>query len=172
MISQGQLLFCRQQIEKYPASSQAYTNRGMMKFQLEDFWGSIQDLNKAIEVEPATSVENYLKSHYALGNAKLALKDFLGAMQDYNKVIELRPNEPGALSGRGNAKLNLEDYKGAIVDFNIVIGFDPTNSFCYYNRGTAKYQSDDKEGACLDWSRAGELGYASAYVMIEKYCNN
>jgi hypothetical protein len=49
---------------------------------------------------------------------------------------------------------------------------DPNNSFSYYERGTAKYQLDDKEGACLDWSKAGELGYASAYIMIEEYWNN
>jgi tetratricopeptide (TPR) repeat protein len=159
-------------IEKYPTSSRAYTSRGLMKFQLEDYWGAIQDFNKAIEVEPAVSVDSYLMVHYALGNAKIALKDFHGAIQDFNKVIELRPYEIGALSGRGSAKFNIEDYRGAIQDFNIAIRLDPNNSFSYYKRGTTKYQLDDKEGACLDWSKAGELGYASAYIMIEEYCNN
>jgi tetratricopeptide (TPR) repeat protein len=101
--------------------------------------------------------------HYALGNAKMALKDFLGVIEDINKVIELRPYEIKALSGRGSAKLNLEDYSGALQDFNIVIGLDPNNSFSYYKRRTAKHYLDDKEG---------ELGYASAYMMIEDYCNN
>jgi tetratricopeptide (TPR) repeat protein len=158
-------------IDKYPDSSRVYTGRGLMKFQLEDYWGAIQDFNKAIAVEPAASVESYLMTHYALGNAKMALKDFLGAMEDFNKVIELRPYEIGALSGRGSAKLNLEDYKGALQDFNNVIGLNPNNSFSYYKRGIAKHHLKDDEGACSDWSRAGELGYASAYIMIEEYCN-
>jgi tetratricopeptide (TPR) repeat protein len=158
-------------IEKYPTSSRAYTSRGLMKFQLEDYWGAIEDFNKAIEVEPAASVDNYLIVHYALGNSKIELKDFHGAIQDFNKVIELRPYEIKALSSRGSAKLSLGDYRGAIKDFNTAIGLDPNNSFSYYNRGTTRYQLDDKEGACLDWSKAGELGYASAYIMIDQYCN-
>lgn len=47
---------------------------------------------------------------------------------------------------------------------------NPNHSNAYYNRGNAKSRLQDLNGACLDWSKAGELGDASAYEKIKKYC--
>lgn len=42
--------------------------------------------------------------------------------------------------------------------------------FYYYYRGIAKLNSNQIDSGCLDLSKAGELGYKEAYVLIKKYC--
>jgi hypothetical protein len=41
----------------------------------------------------------------------------------------------------------------------------------YYNRGMTKLRLGQKDSGCIDLSKAGELGYKSAYEEIRKFCN-
>ncbi|HCN84497.1 MAG TPA: hypothetical protein DIT07_12875 [Sphingobacteriaceae bacterium] len=76
-----------------------------------------------------------------------------------------------AYTARGIGKYMLNDYKGAIQDYTIAIKLNPKDRMAYNKRGISKIRIGDKNGGCLDLSKAGELGDASAYDMIRKYCN-
>lgn len=101
-------------IQKYPNDPHAYMNRGVVKFELEDYGGAIQDYSKAIELNP-NNVYHYYNNR---GLTKSHLEDYRGAIQDYNKAIELSPNYAGAYYNRGIAKYNLVDINGACLDWS------------------------------------------------------
>ena len=69
--------------------------------------GAIEDLNKALELDPKNA-----KAYSRRGVAKLMLDDLKGAMTDLDKGIELNPNDAVSYINRGSAKVKLGDYKG------------------------------------------------------------
>ena len=71
----------------------------------------------------------------------------------------------------GNRNYQSKNYSGAILDYTNIIMLDPNSSSAYFNRGLANYNLKYFNSACLDWTKAGELGNANAYDLIEKYCN-
>ena len=89
-----------------------YYNRGIDKKRAGDYYGAIEDYNKAIQLNP-----RYANAYINRGNAKSKLNDEYGAIADYNKAIELNPTESLAYKNRGISKENLGDLKGACADW-------------------------------------------------------
>ncbi|MCK5709761.1 MAG: tetratricopeptide repeat protein, partial [Deltaproteobacteria bacterium] len=63
-------------------TAQDYVAKGRAKFERGDYQGSIQDFNKAIELNP-----NDATFYAGRGFPKGILKDYPGAIQDFNKAI-------------------------------------------------------------------------------------
>ena len=61
-----------------------YVNRAGSKYELEDYNGSIQDCNLAIEIDP-----NFSASYIERGKAKLMLGQNEGACADFSKAVSL-----------------------------------------------------------------------------------
>ena len=153
-----------------------YFKRGMLKFNLKDYYGAIADHTKAIELNPDDSD---LYQHR--GISKQILKDYNGAIADYTKAIEL--NNEGAYEQfasyhlhyeRGNSKNDLKDYYGAIADytkaievFSHIYGYGSSDA--YYNRGISKENLGDLNGACKDWRKMKFLLEAQ-HLSIQKKC--
>ncbi len=170
-----------------------YDFRGSIKFELEDYYGAVNDYTKAISY-------GFQDDNIFLERAKTKdiLKNYQGAIEDYTKHLYIKNYEIvksamgyGSSGGfdtnqeeknfnrvyatvfllRGNAKFNLDNYVAAIQDYDIAIKIDPLYDLTFYNRGLAKLQLKQKEKGCLDFSKAGELGMEDAYNTIKKYCN-
>lgn len=154
-----------------PNKPDGYEGRGRVKLYLEDFGGAIIDFNKAIEVFSGWSSDDL---YILRGDAKYGLKDFKGAIADYSKACKDGQFEKNLESTpfvkRGIAKSQINDKKGAIDDYNKAINIHPNNKEAYYYRGLAKVSLGQKNAGCMDLSKAGELGYASAYEAIAIYC--
>ena len=67
-------------------SDSAYFNRGVSKFELNDYKGAISDYTKALELNPNNS-----RAYMNRGRAKHTLNDYYGAISDDTKAIELKP---------------------------------------------------------------------------------
>ena len=145
----------------YKYKSNAYFDRGISKYELEDYYGAIADYNKVIELDPDNA-----SAYYNRGISKYELEDYYGAIADYNKVIELDPDKVNAYYIRGSSKCELEDYYGAIADYNKVIELDPDNVSAYINRGISKNDLKDYYGAIADHTKAIEIDpdKANAYL--------
>ena len=89
------------------------SSRGIIKSNLEDYKGAIQDYNVAIRLNT-----NIAEVYFNRGNAKYKLQDNRGAIQDYNVAIRLDPTFAGAYVNRGNAKYNLKDIYGGCLDWS------------------------------------------------------
>lgn len=173
--------------------------KGSAKYFKKDFEEAIEDLTKAVELDPfhyrawqfrascksalgdiIGAVRDYTEaikaepneagSYQMRGEEKYYIGDYRGALQDFNRAIEIHPT-PGAYTDRAKAKFKLKDYAGCLKDCDLAIQGYPTSADAHYYRGFAKWQLGDKEGACLDWSVAGENGEDHAYEMIKKHCN-
>ena len=84
---------------------------------MNDIEGALQDVNKAIELDP-----NMSGSYYIRGLLKMKISDYKGALQDYNKAIELDPNDAGAYNNRADLYLTINDLDKALRDANQSVG--------------------------------------------------
>ena len=92
--------------------SEAYNNRGIVKYNLGNINEAIEDYNKAIELNP-----NYAEAYNNRGIVKYNLGNINEAIEDYNKAIELNSNYSEAYYNRGLVKLELKENEEALNDF-------------------------------------------------------
>ncbi|MBD2142794.1 tetratricopeptide repeat protein [Anabaena sp. FACHB-1250] len=137
-----------------------YINRGLVRSELGDKPGAIEDYNQAIKINP-----NIAQAYYNRGLVRSELGDKPGAIEDYNQAIKINPNLALAYNNRGNAKSALGDKPGAIEDYNQAIKINPNLALAYFNRGNAKSALGDKQGAIEDYNQAIKFNpnYAEAY---------
>jgi tetratricopeptide (TPR) repeat protein len=149
---------------------EAYENRGVAKYYLKDYSGSIEDFNKALEINPVD-----FNTYGRRGWARFHLQDNQGAIEDFTKAIEGGWRNYKYYNIRGRAKYYLQDYKGAISDFTKVIrlctGEKDERRMAFYWRGMVKIDLGQRADGCKDLKRAGKLGYAIAFEIMEIYCN-
>ncbi|MFN9171376.1 MAG: tetratricopeptide repeat protein, partial [Dolichospermum sp.] len=139
-----------------------YSNRGVVRNELGDKPGAIDDYNQAIKINP-----NDADAYYNRGNARKELGDKPGAIDDFNLAIKINPNCAEAYTNRGVVRNQLGDKQGAIDDFNQAIKFNPNLAQAYGNRAYVYYQLGDKQKAREDLQRAAQLfmaqGNTAAY---------
>ncbi|MBD2270285.1 tetratricopeptide repeat protein [Anabaena sp. FACHB-1391] len=137
-----------------------YTNRGIVRAELGDKPGAIDDYNQAIKINP-----NLAQAYNNRGTVRNELGDKQGAIDDYNQAIKFNPNYAGAYYNRGIVRYELRDKQGAIDDFNLAIKFNPNYAQAYINRGIVRDDLGDKPGAIDDYNLAIKINpnYADAY---------
>ena len=116
-----------EQIKQNPNDANAYNGRGMAYWYLKQHEKAIQDLNKAIELNPNFSAPYSKNAYIHLGYYHLAI-------DDCSKSIALDPNGPIAYNSRGVAYLRLKQYERAIDDFNKALELDPNYTTAKNNR--------------------------------------
>ncbi|WP_157159323.1 tetratricopeptide repeat protein [Brachyspira pilosicoli] len=136
----------------------AYNNRGTAKKDLCRYKESIDDYDKAIELN-----NNYSEAYNNRGVSKSNLGNNKEAIDDYNKAIELNPNYSEAYNNRGVSKSNLGNDKEAIKDFDKAIELDSNNADIYNNRGEAKNNLKQYKEATKDFYKAIELNPNDSY---------
>jgi len=95
---------------------------------------AIDDINRAIAVEPRNGRLYYLRAGY-----KLKLEERDQALQDYSSAIELVPDNARFYSDRGLLYLVLENYEKSALDYRKAISLDPENPEYYRNLAHAFY---------------------------------
>ena len=141
----------------------AYNNRGNSYNELKQYERAIEDLNKAIEIEPEDA-----EAYYNRGDSYNKLKQYERAIQDFDKAIGLKPDYAEAYNNRGNSCDGLKQYERAIEDFDKAIELKPDKevlTISYYNRGISYNGLKQYERAIADYDKAIELkpDYAEVY---------
>ena len=139
-----------------------YFKNGNAKYQLKDYRGAINDLNKAIELNPS-----FMHAYHTRAICYGELKQFNKSLPDFNKAIELDPKYKNAYLNRAYyVKVNTGDYLGAIEDYNMFIELnkDDNNAFALNNRGFAKLKLKDLQGAMDDIRQSFLLDSTNSYV--------
>ena len=148
---------------------QAYENRGVAKFYLNDNLGAIADYTKALEINP----DDY-NTHGRRGWARFYVHDYKGAITDFTSAIKNGRDNTLYYNIRGQAKFQLQDYEGAIADFNKVIkswtGGKNQKSRAFYFRGLSEIDLGQKDSGCIDLTKARKSGYTKASEAIKRYC--
>jgi tetratricopeptide (TPR) repeat protein len=152
-----------------PWLKQAYENRGVAKFYLQDMEGAIEDYSKALEMDP------YDYSTYGRrGWAKYMIKDYNGAIADLTFAIRGVKYIDKYHNMRGEVKYRLGDFEGATADFTWVIKSNgserPEKAKAYFWRGIIGIELGQKENACTDLHKAARKGFKKAWEILQAYC--
>ena len=140
--------------------AEEYLRRGIEAGQRGQYSDSIQDLTKAIELEP---------DHADAYNFRGLAYDNQGkhdhAIQDYTKAIELEPDHTDAYYLRGLAYSSQGKHDHAIQDHTKAIELEPDHADAYNFRGLAYDNQGKHDHAIQDYTKAIELepDYADAY---------
>lgn len=107
--------------------------------------------------------------------AKLAdSKQWVEAIKRYTLATQICPSNALAFHNRAIAKQNMEDFKSAAMDYiealKLNTNGNDTNADSYYGLGMCLFMLNERVKACKAFSKAGELGNATAYEIIKKYC--
>lgn len=149
------------QIDVFPSTYEAYTNRGTAYYRDGQYSLALQDYNKAVEHGP-----NYSDSYYNRGNVYSAIEENDKAIKDFTKAIELNPRDANAYSNRGNAFNSVRDFQRAVEDQTAAIGINPNNADFYFNRGLSYTGTARFHDAIQDFNKAIELNPYDADIYF------
>ena len=159
-------------LEKDSNNTDVLMWRAMAKGQLKDYYGSISDYDKVIELNSNYPMQ-YNKIGMAYNNKAytyVQLREYNKALPLVDKALELDKSDWHFWDTRGEIYLNLGQYDKAISDLDKAINIEKHYN-SYYLRGLAQIKKGNKEKGCKDLSKSGELGNEEAYKAINENCN-
>jgi tetratricopeptide (TPR) repeat protein len=166
----------------------------MLRHELGDFAGAIEDYTTVLELNPALQDRSYNQTlvGLALDNPDATLSqdtpmdlrfrladlydgrgllrsqvgDIDGAISDYTLALGFRPGCSRILANRGRVLSRQSDYPAAIADFNQALDLNPSDALAYCDRGYAYYFLEDWQRALTDFDQAIDLApnLAEAYI--------
>jgi len=163
----------------------------------QDYRGAIDEISKAINIEPQNPNLYIERSEYKSTFAvqlKLESKPYFDMyaekINDLTKAIEFDDpktynnyyegywsNKLYCFYERAEVKRELNDYRGAISDYSECIKLDPNNSLFYYHKAQSKESLKDFSGAIADLTEAilrhpkQGLNIKNEYSQKYKYYN-
>ncbi|HLA44082.1 MAG TPA: tetratricopeptide repeat protein, partial [Aggregatilineales bacterium] len=140
-----------------PNDSDALAQRGLVRCDLGDYDGAIEDFNRALELN-AHDLVIYMNR----GVAYAGRGDYDAALADYDKALSI--NERDALTWifRGQLFDNQGDYETALYNFNRAISVKPDSADAFASRAMTYHNSGDYDAAITDYTRSLELNSAVA----------
>lgn len=113
------IALCTQLIEKNSNNDVAYRNRGAAFIYIDEIEKGLNDLNKALEINP--SYDNI----YQRGWNYITIGRHAEAIRDFSKLIEIDPVRYDSFYSRGWAYITSGDFQNAILDFSQLIKLYP-----------------------------------------------
>jgi tetratricopeptide (TPR) repeat protein len=114
----------KQLIQPALATAHEYYNRSQTHHKNHEYAAELEDLNKAIELDP-NLVDAYLKrGHLYAWDLPVAQGSYAKALPDFTRCLELKPDHAWALWERANAYTGLQRYDEAITDWTFYIESD------------------------------------------------
>ena len=135
-----------------PISADEYSQRGISRFEKNDFPGAIGDFTRAIELNG----QNLEFCYYFRGIALYRLGKLDDALVDLTKAISLRQH-PRFYDDRGNLLAQKGDLDGAIDDLNRAIELSPQYAKAYGDRGIVRLMRGEQVPSEVDLKRCFEL---------------
>jgi tetratricopeptide (TPR) repeat protein len=130
---------------------------GLSQIEAEDFEGAIEELSKAIQVQPAM-----LDAWLFRGNAYYSLSDYERALHDWDHVIRNDPEVHVAYYNRSIVRMRLEQKDLALSDMDHAIRLESNKPAYYLRRANIQWFREAYDSALADAAKAIELGAAQA----------
>ena len=129
----------------------AYYNRAISKYNLKNYEGAIEDLDKVIELSPEK-----INAYYNRGHSKSYLGRYEEGIKDFKKVLEFNEDDAEARYYVGLGYFYLENYEEAIENFDKILSLDNEIYDAYYYRGICKSNLELYNEAKEDYQKALE----------------
>lgn len=139
-------------LEILPTYSDAYGQRGLAYYRLNELNNAIADYQKAIQFNPqnTTALSNLGTLYFQNGNYQEAKKSFEQALR-YN------PNFVDALANYASTLGTLGDYMGSITYFNKAIALKPNEPSYYQMVGVSYQNMGNQQQANFYFNKAKQL---------------
>ena len=198
-VFKNNILYFNEKIKNNSKESQNYLSRGIFFSLIDDYASSMNDLQKAIELNNKNALAYFSRANCKLKMADLidelkqnsdaiivplkndpkhaqgtvieTVTDYKDVLTDYSTCLTLNPNFAFAYFNEAYVMCKMRDYQTALSYLNKALDREPDFAEAYFNRGLTKIYLDDVEGGAMDLSKAGELGIQDAYNVIKRYCN-
>ncbi|MDE6634738.1 MAG: tetratricopeptide repeat protein, partial [Bacteroidaceae bacterium] len=157
-----------------PETTGLYLRRAMDYYHVRDFEACLQDLNRAIELQPLVAISYFLRAQVrcaqlqvtAVAESRIAYGQ---ALDDLRRVVELEPDMLYAYYNMGNIYVALNDNERALAAYSQALELNPRFPDAWYNRGIVYLMEGRTEQGLSDLSQAGEYGLYAAYNLIKRY---
>ncbi len=142
-----------QLINHQPDSAINYNNRGLMHFKNNQLAEAIDDLNRALAINPKldSAYNNRANCHAAQG-------DLVAAISDYDEALDINPGNLRAWINQGITFRDISSYDLALGNFDICLILGSSlKSTIYGERGRTYHLRGDWNCAVSDYNRALSL---------------
>jgi len=99
--------------EMSSSEAQLYYEMGVVRLELQDYEGAIDDFTRALELDPLNKW-----SYLHQGIAKMGITDYAGALADISQAIVINPMFSAAYYSRGLLKIELGQIDSGLLDLN------------------------------------------------------
>ncbi|MDA3838007.1 MAG: tetratricopeptide repeat protein [Candidatus Delongbacteria bacterium] len=131
---------------KFPA---AYSKRGEIYMNMDDYNKASKEMEKAIALEP-----NYADAYNSLGILYTKLKQYDNALNFFQKAISIDENYYRPYYLRARLYRKSTKYDKALADYSKAIKLNPKNPDSYYNRGLIYYLTGKYDESIAEYSKA------------------
>ncbi len=144
-------------ISEYEANpTMTLNNRGVELYNLGKYNESIEDFDRAIEIDTQNAVAWSNK-----GAALASMGKYDDALEAFNKTIEIDPQHAGAWFNKGAALESLRRYNDSLEALDKAIKIDPQDSKAWYNKGKVLLALNRTADADEAFAKVKDLGYTS-----------
>ncbi|NEQ51094.1 MAG: hypothetical protein F6K11_13325 [Leptolyngbya sp. SIO3F4] len=149
----------------------SYFNRGVTRYDMRHYAGSIDDFTQVISIRPSAVAYN------CRGVAWAEMGDYADALQDLSHAIRLDRRFFAARCNRGVLRIDVRDYAGAISDLEMAIEIRPESAIPYFYLGQALQavgelrQAVEKYGLAIERQPNLALPYCYRGAVYQKQGN-
>ena len=133
-------------INRQSSFDAAYVGRARLNLTLKDTISALNDINKAIEINPNSANAYIIRADISINNQH----NYQEALADMDKAIKLQPRHVGLYINRAFLRYKLDDYFGAMSDFDYALQLDPLNTTALFNRSILRTEVRDYNNALDD----------------------
>jgi len=144
-------------------SALAYNTLGIAQGVLGNYGEAVDDLNRAIEINP-----NYADAYYNRGITYNGLGNYNQAIADFNRAIVINPGIPDAYYYLSVSHLGLGNYEQAIHALDRAIELNPNFADAYYSRGLTQGMLGNYALSVADLIRAAKYGNRNATALLKR----
>ena len=142
--------------------------RGVAHSNAGDQPRAIEDLTRALALDPKNSRKKNQGALYHRGMAHLKNRDTSAAIEDFRAALALQPDYVDALLGCGDAHHQIGEHQLAVACYSRLIALRPRTAVYYDKRVAAYVASGDYDKAIADLSEAIRLDPRSARRRYEE----
>jgi protein O-mannosyl-transferase len=148
------------ELKEFPRAYPAYHDRGVIYMYLHEYTMALDDLNKAIEINPNAS----FLSFYTRGTVYHMKGDDLLAVKDFRVAAAIDPRSSKLHNDLGISYGNLGRYEEAVKEFDRAVELDSKFGEAFNNRGYTFLKIGKYDRAIEDLRKALELEPGNASV--------
>ena len=138
--------------EPGPGAVARLTSSAGAKLSVKDYWGAIDDADKALAVDPANARALYFRAaaHNLTG-------EYGEAARDATRALTVKPSDAALHDARAWAYNRMGRFADAIADAHGALELDPKDAYAFANRAYADEQRGDYQAMAEDYKAAVAL---------------